>query len=91
MQSSRPPARRNEILAFLAASTTPACSTPAPTGRGAAKPSSSQGSDLLPGGPRPQRTTRGSSRLKQKAAAAEASASQEDMLAVSHQGCLPDA
>ncbi|KAL4434798.1 hypothetical protein ABPG77_005325 [Micractinium sp. CCAP 211/92] len=57
-------------------------STPAPTGRGAAKPSSSQGSDLLPGGPRPQRTTRGSSRLKQKAAAASASASQEDMLAM---------
>lgn len=87
MQSSRPPAWHNEILA-PSASTTPACSTPAPTGRGAAKPSSSQGSDLLPGGPRPQRTTRGSSRLKQKAAAASASASQEDMLAVSDQGCL---
>ncbi|KAL4423903.1 hypothetical protein ABPG75_001204 [Micractinium tetrahymenae] len=58
-------------------------STPAPTGRGAAKPSSSQGSDLLAGGGRPQRTTRGSSRLKQKGApATEASVSQEDMLAM---------
>lgn len=65
-------------------STYPGCSTPAPTGRGAAKPTSSQGSDLLPGGSRPQRSTRGSSRLKQKAtAAAEASATQDDMLAVS--------
>ena len=63
-------------------------STPVPAARGAAVPTTSQGSDPTWGaGGRSGRSARGSSRLKQKAASAAATevayGGQEDLLAVS--------